>query len=168
MKGPIAKFRIEQNIVFWNLIFFPKLSLWFWGVLEKQTSMAEIHLAKKTQSHIFKLVSYSANVLNLIKGVGTTPPPYVFGKPKNPIVNTYKSWFSSTHASRNRSKFWNQSWVCYPSCHPPCWINISFWSFVNFCCCCGAETCILINIMFWCTGSGITDYCCWMQMNAIL
>lgn len=96
------------------------------------------------------------------------PPPYVFGKPKYPIVNTYKSWFSSTHASRNRSKFWNQSWVCYPSCHPPCWINISFWSFVNFFCCCGAETCILINIMFWCTGSGITDYCCWMQMNAIL
>lgn len=129
MKGPIAKFRIEQNIVFWNLIFFPKVSLWFWGVLEKQTSMAEIHLAKKTQTHICKIVSYSAIVLNLIKGVGTTHPPYVFGKPKYLIVNTYKSWFSSTHASRNRSKFWNQSWVCYPSCHPPFRINISFLKF---------------------------------------
>lgn len=79
MKGPIAKFRIEQNIFFWNLIFFPKLSLWFWGVIEKQKSMAEIHLANKTQSHIFKLVSYSANVLNLIKG---TPPPLCFWEAK--------------------------------------------------------------------------------------
>lgn len=36
--------------------------------------MAEIHLAKKTQSHICKIVSYSAIVLNLIKGVGIYTP----------------------------------------------------------------------------------------------
>lgn len=127
MKGLVAKFRIEQSKVFRNLIF-DKVSLWFWGVLEKQTSMAESHLAKKQNSLVFNSCA-QPDQGRRHRPPSPPPPPHVFGKPKYPIVNTYKSWFSSPHIFRNRSKFWNQSWVCYPSCHPPFRINISFLMF---------------------------------------
>lgn len=52
-----------------------KIRKFIFLVLKKQTNMAEIHLAKKTQSHICGVVSYSAIVPNLIKGVGGIAPP---------------------------------------------------------------------------------------------
>lgn len=129
-EGPRCKISDRTKYSFLEFDFFPKYHCDFEAYLKNRQVWLKF-ISQKRHSLTCKIVSYSAIVLNLIKGVGTghPPPPHVFGKPKYPIVNNYKSWFSSTHASRNRSKFWNQCWVRYPSCYPPFRINISFLKF---------------------------------------